>query len=892
MKDDTKQLTTPNISVNHQTATVTIKSINQHTYPTFLKTKDIPRYRITRNDDGDWLISFPAEYVGRFDFDYEVAVPEMPLEMPEFLFDRQMVAVRVSWFKQRYALFWDAGLGKTLVFLELARQLTELGKKCLIVSPLNVIAQTMETAEEFYSIMLANFHGDRDSFHRWRQEKSSLIGITNHMAFRRPIDLTGIDAIFLDESGILRNPHGTLRKNLIKCCKGIPYKYAYSATQAPNERVEYAQVAMWLEVVRSDTEFRAMFFVQKDEGWVLRRHRVKGFYDFLSSWSMFMRRPEVYGLENNLNLPPYSEIQQDVPLLLEQVALANEVMAQEQIPLSGMAARPNGFVERGAYSQISKGFLYRGRNSDRRIIHVESLKPDAVVSIVNEHPDREAIIWTVYDEEGDLVTAALENGTDRTIIQLTGKTPVNKRAGLIEQFRHGEIDVVVTKPRLLGMGLNLHVASLVIFSGLSDSYEAFYQAIKRAWRYPQERDVLVYLPCTLYERVILDNVLNKRNQAEIDYEIQEKLYSESLYDEIRDWLETDWRPQKKEKKKMHELIKTDKYEIYHTDSIASTLAGQAEDSVDLIVTSIPFRNDLFAYTDDVADMGNSGGVGQAGRDEFLMHLHYSLAGMLKVLKPGRLACIEIAQSPLRLGVDGVIGMSDFRGDVVRVAEEEGFIQFGEIPVLGNPQAEAIVKHITTLSNSNFKKDRASLVPMLLDYIIVLKKPGGNAVPIQGDDFGSFESWIEHADGIWQEKEFNKGRDNYQGVSQGERFKDYLQRFEIAFNEAMQLMSGAFYDIDQTNTLNTPYTRGRTKELEDADKHVCPFSLPLVNRLIRLYSNPSEVVMDPFSGVGSVLQEGIRLDRFVIGMELKAEYFLQSAEIAKKAANEARQLRLV
>jgi hypothetical protein len=304
----------PNITINHRTAVIAIDSIDQHTYPTFLKTKEIPRYQIDRDENGKWLIEFPAEYASRFDSEYSAGVSEMPLPMPEFLFDRQMVAVRVSWFKQRYALFWDAGLGKTLVFLELARQLTKLGKKCLIVSPLNVIAQTMETAEEFYGILLANYHGNKEGFHRWRREKSSLIAITNHMAFRRPVELDGIDAVFLDESGILKNPHGTLRKNLIECCKGIPYKYAYSATQAPNERVEYAQVAMWLEVVRSDTEFRAMFFVQKDEGWVLRRHRVKGFYDFLSSWSMFMRRPEVYGLVNNLNLPPYREIQQDVAI--------------------------------------------------------------------------------------------------------------------------------------------------------------------------------------------------------------------------------------------------------------------------------------------------------------------------------------------------------------------------------------------------------------------------------------------------------------------------------------------------------------------------------------------------------------------------------------------------
>jgi superfamily II DNA or RNA helicase len=882
------------MKIDNGTATLEITETDSETYPDFLKAKTIPRYQIERDDNNTWFVSFPAEYAERFGKEYKPDTPDLPLPMPDFLFDRQKVGVRISWFKQRYALFWDAGLGKTLIFLELARQLTALGKKCLIVSPLNVIAQTMETADEFYDdLFLASYHGERDAFSRWRKEKSSLVGITNHMAFRRPLDLDGIDALFLDESGILKNPHGTLRNNLVSCSKGIQYKYCYSATQAPNERIEYAQSAVFLEVVRSDTEFRAMFFVQKDEGWVLRRHRVKGFYDFLASWSMFMRRPEAYGLENNLNLPPYREIQQNVRLLSEQVELAGQVLPNEQATLPEVAPKPNGFVDRGTLSQISKGFLYQGKNSSRKIISVPSLKPDAIANIAAEHVAKgeKIIIWTVYDEEGELVKKAIEQNITENVLYLTGKTPIGKRAALVDKFRRGGFDIVISKPRLLGMGLNLHVANVIIFSGLSDSYEAYYQAIKRAWRYPQNKTVTVYLPTTLYERVILDNVLTKRDRAERDYVIQEKMYTESLYDEIADYLETNWHPPKKGEKEMHDPVITDEFEVHHTDSISATLDGFAENKIDLIVTSIPFRNDLFAYIDDVADMGNSGGVGQAGRDEFIMHLHYALTGMLKTLKPGRLACIEIGQSPLRLGVDGVIGMSDFRGDVVRAAEEVGFVQFGEIPVLGNPQAEAIVKHITTLSNANFQKDRASLVPMLLDYIIVLKKPGKNDVPILSSDFGSFESWIEHADGIWQEKEFNKDKANYQGVSQKERFSDYLRRFEIALDEALQLWSGAFYDIDQTKTLNTPYTRGRTKEIEDSDKHVCPFALPLVNRLIRLYSNPSETVLDPFGGIGSVLHEGIKLDRHVISIELKAEYFLQSVEIAQKAVNEARQLEL-
>jgi hypothetical protein len=159
------------IHVNDRTATIQVTQTDHDTYQTFLKTKTVPRYQIQRDDDGPWLLSFPAEYSERFGHDYKAEVADLPLSMPDFLFDRQKAAIRVSWFKQRYALFWDAGLGKTLVFLELARQLTALGKKCLIVSPLNVIAQTIETADEFYDdLTLANYHGNKDGFKRWRQE--------------------------------------------------------------------------------------------------------------------------------------------------------------------------------------------------------------------------------------------------------------------------------------------------------------------------------------------------------------------------------------------------------------------------------------------------------------------------------------------------------------------------------------------------------------------------------------------------------------------------------------------------------------------------------------------------------------------------------------------------
>lgn len=866
--------------------------IDLATYPLFLKVKSLPRYQIERDKDTlDWSLTFPAEYAERFDASYKIESEPLPLPVSDFLFDRQKLAVRVMWHKKRYGLFWDAGLGKTLVFLELCRQLTTVGKKCLIISPLNPIGQTMGEADKHYGMMLANYHDNRKGFHTWRKSTSQTVAIINHAAFRRPLDLDGIDAVFVDESDILKSGHGAIRTNLVNGCKGKERKALFSATQAPNEHLEFAQAAVFLEVVRSDTEFRAKYFVQKGEGWVLRKWSGEKFYADIASWSWSMRHPERFGLEP-VTLPPIKEIRKRIEVTAEQADLINDMLPVAQGVLPSMPVSPRGLDERHIYNQASKGFVYKGKGAHRTVRYVASEKPAVIRSFLQMHASRKAIVWTVYDEEAEILLAEIAEKTEFRVVNLTSKTPIKKRLETIGAFQRGEIDVLISKPRLLGLGLNLHMASLVIFSGLQDSYRDYYQALKRAHRYPQERDVIVYLPYTPYEEAILDNVLNKRERAEQDYKIQEGLYRDSLYAEIQEYLTGDLQPAQQERSnEMLEAVITELYECYHVDSIWHTLKKMAKNSVHLIVTSPPFRNDLFAYTDSVSDVGNSGGVGQAGRDEFTLHLSYSLKGMYRVLKPGRLACIEIDQSPLRLGVDGVIGVSDFRGDVIRLAEDQGFVLWAEIPVLGNPQAEAITKHIATLTLSNFNKDRANLAPMILTYILVFKKPGVNETPILGEDFGNFENWIEHADGIWQEAEYNKGREQYQGVKQADRFKEYLRGFEVSMNEAIETLMGAWTSIDGSDTLNTPFTRGRTKEIENSDKHVCPFARGIPSRCIRLWSNPGETVLDPFGGVGTVVEQALLHGRKAKSLELKAEYFLLSCQVAERTAKRDVQLEI-
>jgi len=876
------------IAIHDSEARLTIETLDNETYRQFLNVKRLPRYDVTPGTNGDWCITFPAIYADRFGIDYSAQELDLPLPLPDVMFDYQKVITRVSWRKKRYACFADAGLGKTLIFLELARQLAHLGKKTLIISPLMIINQTIEESMKFYGdgFHIVNLYTRQhyggigpNNIRAFAKDSKFKVGIINYDKFRQPIDLSGIDCVVLDESGILKSGTGIIRTNLIECTSGVEYKYCYSATPAPNSRIEYAQHAVFLEQIRAANEMYAMFFVNKENKWVLRRHGSDAFYRFLSGWSIFIRHPSAYGFNDNLkDLPPWKEIKIPVEMTQEQLSLIATITTRQQPTLPGLAKKPNGMKERGQYSQISKGFLYH-RQAD--ITHVASNKPTTIRNILADHPGEYAIIWCVYDEEGETIAQELREHTNLKIAHLTGKTPQEKRLQQLEDFRHGHLEVMISKPRLLGFGLNFQHVTIEIFSGLRDSFEEYYQAIKRAHRYGQTETLKVFLPYTSYEEVMLTNVLRKQERAEYDFAIQERLYINSLFDELQEYLEADRRPSQKETVIMQEPAITEHYELYHVDSISSMLDGLAENSVDFAIFSPPFRNDIYAYTNELGDMGNSGGVGEEGKYEFMLHFSFFLAGLRRAMKPGRLVACHVMQAPLRKGLDGVVGISDFRGDVIRAFCEQGFFQFGEVVILKNPQAQSIRLHINSLQFSTLERDRAQIVPSFPDYLLLFKKPGDNPAPIDNSEITRNE-WIEFADAVWQEETYNHpGSNPALTIPQEARFDEY-----------MATLAGVWHDIKETDTLNSPYARGRTKEFENADKHVCPLQLSLISRALKLWSLPQDTILSPFAGIGSEGVETIKLERYFIGMELKREYFLDAVRNLDQAVLEHKALRLL
>lgn len=285
------------------------------------------------------------------------------------------------------------------------------------------------------------------------------------------------------------------------------------------------------------------------------------------------------------------------------------------------------------------------------------------------------------------------------------------------------------------------------------------------------------------------------------------------------------------------MLGKDRWKIVNEDCIEHMETMPAQ-SVDFSVFSPPFPS-LYAYTSSPSDIGNVDRLD----GEAKLHLSFFFRRLLKVMKPGRVVMVHVAQIP-RMKRSGGVGMHDFRGLVIRIAERCGFIYEYDWAVRKNPQAQAIRTKSRELQFAGLESDRANTRGSIPDYLIKLKAPGENAVAIKSKGQVSREQWIQWAECCWM-------------------------------------------DIRETNTLNVSEGRG-----ENDTKHICPLQLDVIDRLVRLYSNPNEIVFSPFTGIGSEGYVSVRLDRRFYGTELKLEYYRAAMKNLERAASEVQRQELM
>lgn len=283
------------------------------------------------------------------------------------------------------------------------------------------------------------------------------------------------------------------------------------------------------------------------------------------------------------------------------------------------------------------------------------------------------------------------------------------------------------------------------------------------------------------------------------------------------------------------LTDNERWKLHEGDCIPHILEEMPEQSVDMTVFSPPFPA-LYAYTGEACDIGNSEDL----KNEAKFHLGIFYRGLERVLKPGRVAIVHVMQIP-RLKRSGEVGLHDFRGLNIRLGERAGLVYEYDWVVRKNPQAQAIRTKSRELQFSGLESDRAKSRGTLGDYLIKFRAAGDNEVPIQSEGQVSRNDWIDWAECCW-------------------------------------------FDIKETDTLNT-----RNAKSEEDVKHICPLQLGVINRLVRLYSNPGELVFSPFAGIGSEGYESIKLGRRFYGCEIKPEYIAEckknlatATELSKQA----------
>jgi hypothetical protein len=519
------------VTVTERDVVARFERFDLEAYELFLRAKGVPERDLAFDwETGAYSLTMPARFAAALGVEDPAAWPVGASAIAAHLFDFQRFIVERALDAKRYAIWADTGLGKTAMQLEWARQVVERTRgRVLLLAPLQVVAQTCEEAERFYGdTFVPEPIATRDQLAEWCSSDGPGVAITNHEKLTAGVlnELRRCAGLVVDESSILKSGGGVIKWNLIKSARGIEYKLSCTATPAPNDTMEYASQAAFLEKLRSEGEILWTYFSRDKRGtWRVKPHARDAFYAFMSSWSIYLRDPASYGFADILSeLPPPAMHEHRLPISEDQRAAMQELLVASG---RGLFDERQGIRERAKLSQLAKGFVYEGPATGRTVRPIRSAKPEVVAQLVESEvaAGRPTIVWTVYDEE----SAILDRNLAVPRATLHGDTPTAERQRAIDAFRHGDVDVLVSKAQLVGFGLNFQRCRAMVFSGFDDSFERMYQAIRRAYRFGQTETVHVHVPVIPeLEGLMLDNLKRKQAQFERDVAEQEANYRNAL----------------------------------------------------------------------------------------------------------------------------------------------------------------------------------------------------------------------------------------------------------------------------------------------------------------------------------------------------------------------------
>ena len=722
------------------------------------------------------------------------------------LFDFQKDVVTWAIKKGNAALFLNTGLGKTICQLEWADQVCgHTHMPVLILAPLAVSKQTIGEGNKFgYTVNLCTSCDD----------VRPGINITNYEKLHK-FDPDVFAGVVADESGIMKSFTGKIRNQMIEMWGNTPYKLSCTATPSPNDYEELGNQAEFLGI-STRVEMLSMFFVNDTAHtgtWRLKGHAESKFWQWVCSWAIMIQKPSDIG---------YSD--------------------------DGFILPPLKFHEHVITTQIKKsGTLFNFEAStlqERRQARKLSLEDrcQKAAEIINNHGGS-WLIWCGLNAESDLMHRLINNS-----VEVKGADKSEHKEQSLIRFANGEIDCLVSKVKIAGYGMNFQNCHNIMFVGLSDSFEDLYQAVRRCYRFGQQKQVNVHVVTHESEGAVVANIKRKEIKFQEMYEGMIKNMVDITKIELR---------QGGQFRDLYEVEKRngENWTLYRGDCV-ELMKKIPDDSIHYSIFSPPFQS-LFVYSNSPRDIGNC-----KNDEEFYQHMQFLGEELHRVIMPGRLFSFHVMNLPSSINRDGFIGVKDLRGDLIRLFQAAGFIFHSEVVIWKDPLVQATRTKNLSLAHKQIIKDSSRCGQGFADYLITMRKAGDNPEPISRER--GFERYVGEMPEPDQPKTNNPRTNKYS--------HHVWQRYA----------SPVWFDIRQTNTLNERLAREKQDE-----RHMCPLQLDVIERALELWSNAGDVILSPFAGIGSEGYVALHNERKFIGIELKKSYFdvacnnLDSATVKKQ-----------
>lgn len=786
----------------------------------------------------------------------------------------------------RRALFEAFGLGKTVQEIEFCHLAAEhTGGRALIVLPLGVKQEFTRDAVELLGY-------EKPEYCRTMEEVKacdSQIVLTNYERVRDgDVDPAYFVATSLDEASVLRSFGSKTYQTFLDKFKNVPYKLVATATPSPNKYKELIHYAGYLEVM--DTGQALTRFFQRDStkanNLTLYPNMEDEFWLWVSSWALFVTKP------SDIN-PEYSDAGYDLPPL---------DVRWHEIPIHyGDSVDRDGQMQ--LFQEAAEGLKEAAAvKRDSIDIRVQKMK-----EIVDASPDDHFLLWHDLESERHAIKKALPETVD-----IYGSMDYETREQRVIDFSNGKTRLFATKKSLSGSGCNFQrYCHREIFLGIDYEFNDFIQAIHRCYRFLQSKPVVIDIIYMENERQIKEALKEKWKNH--NYMVQRMVEIVKKYG-----LNSANKAERLERKmgvegtREERTVRGNHYEVVYGDCVEETQV-MASNSVDLIHTSIPFGNH-YEYSANYNDFGHN-----RDTERFFEQMDYLTPELLRVLKPGRVAAVHVKDRVLFGNATGT-GMptiEPFHADCIEHYMKHGFMYFGMITVVTDVVREN--NQTYRLGWSEQCKDGTKMGVGCPEYILLFRKLPTDHSKAYADDPVSKSKeeytraqWQIDAHGYWRSSGNRLiSKDELKEISVDnlqKAYRKYSRESVYNYEEHVKLAKeldkdgrlpatfmvvapGSWNQLEVWDDINRMRTLNTTQSRRRAQMHVCPLQLDIVERIINRYSNPGDVVYDPFGGLMTVPMMAVKMHRFGKGCELNHDYFRDGVGYLQAAENEMDELTL-